>query len=187
MHSNSICIFFIAAYMSTDKIMTTIKKKGEDEGIEGGRKEGRESAFFFGSSIVDSKRRVSPWQNISASLGIALSRPGILLSLPLKHPLQLAFHLATRTKYQRHGAGSVSLRQSRSYTSLIDKVNRHHTRINIQGPCACHPLCISSYPADFNARSLRLTRCERESRSEIRATTTNKRAKLNYVKTRRSR
>lgn len=46
--------------MSTDKI-TTIKKKGEDEGIERGRKEGRESAFFFGSSIVDSKRRVSPW------------------------------------------------------------------------------------------------------------------------------
>lgn len=124
----------------------------------------KESAFFFGSSIVDIKRRALPWQNISASLGIALSR-GILLSLPLKHPLQLAFYLATRTKYQR--GERISPAKPILHVVALQSKSTPYIRINIQGPCGCHPLCISSYPADFNARSLRLTRCERESCSEI--------------------
>ncbi|EFN70156.1 hypothetical protein EAG_01473 [Camponotus floridanus] len=79
------------AYKSTDKIMTTIKKKGEDEGIEGGRKEGRESAFFFGSSIVDSKRRVSPWSKTklrSHQFGYDLS--GILRICVIGHSQMVA-------------------------------------------------------------------------------------------------
>lgn len=111
--------------------------------LEKKKKEDLSITQMFSRSLFSSSRRHTRCA-FTASRNSRRHRV-ILLSLPLKHPLQLAFHLATGTKCCVLEGVAVAIEPILHATGRQSE-QASCIRINIQGPRLSHPSLPSSFP-----------------------------------------